>query len=199
MQVAPSAFARTIPSVAASEWPWSVGSRRTSRGVGTALGALHRNLLGPALASHQDHALDLARAVERDEDVGQHRAQDGGAPGRPDRLDDSRLRVREALDGEDDGGPQTAGALRPSRGCGRPGRDAALLAVHEGGADERFDPLGRRVGIALVDDDPIQEPRVERGDAGCADRPPDRFHERLGRALDRPAGDERADGDDRSG
>ena len=105
--------------------------------------------------------------------------------------------LREALHGKDDGRPQaspsaqsrmrSASAMRPFAPSMRVGQTSASS------------PSGGGSGSPSSTTIPSEEPLVERGDAGSADRSPDRLHERLGRPLDRRAGDERADGDDRRG
>ena len=67
-------MARTIPSVAASEWPRSCGSRSTSIGVVGALCGAQRDSLGALLAGDDDHPLDRLRARRGREHVGEHRA-----------------------------------------------------------------------------------------------------------------------------
>ena len=66
----------------------------------------------------------------------------------------------------------------------------AALSISVGAARVGIS-LGRRVRVALVDDHRVDQPRVERGDAGRGRGPADRLHEALGRALHDLAGDDR--------
>ena len=190
---APSAFARTIPSVAASEWPWSVGSRSTSNGVRLRFArsiAIFSARPSPVTRITRSISRAPSSATRTSASIARRTAARPGGP----MVSTTRVFARaNRLMG------RMAVAFMPTRGSRSASARRPSGPLHEGGADERLESLGRRVGVALVDDDPVEEPLIERGDSGGADRAPDRRHERLGRPLDRPARHERAHGDHASG
>ena len=194
---APCARARTIPSVAASRVAAVVRvaehlERRSRRGVRARARSAPR-----ALAGDHDHPLDPARRRSTEASTsasialtiaarcGRSSASSSRCLASPKRLTGMIAVAFTQPQARANSSTRSASARRPGR------------ALHQGRAGERRELAGRRVGIAVVDDDRVDQALVERGDPGGAQRPPERGDEGVGRALDRAAADERADRDDR--
>ena len=64
-------------------------------------------------------------------------------------------------------------------------RPAPVAPLHQRRAAEHLDPSGAGPGVAGVDDDPVEQARVQRGDSGAGQRAAEGGEERVRRPLDR--------------
>ena len=154
-------------------WPPSSGS-------GTHLGARRR---GELLRRAGSPLTTIVRSIEprradRLEHVGDHRRRQRRAALGVEPGGEPLLGRVEALDREDRGRVHSSSTRRGSRRsrarCAASARPAGR-ALHQRRRGEGRDLGRRRVGVALVDDHRVDQPGVERGDAGGGRRPAERL------------------------
>ena len=192
-QVAPSASARAIPASAASTWPPSSGSGTTSApasaasscATGSPLTTIVRSIVRASPIASSTSPTIAATRFRRCSPSSPAASRCFAAL--------KRLTGRTAVAFNARG--QVGGVVEHD--ARHPG--AAARSLHQGRGGEGRDLGRRRVGVALVDDHAVDQPGVERGDAGGGGRAAERPHEAVGRALDDGAGDVGADRDDRGG
>ena len=143
-------------------------------------------------------------ADDRGQHVGEHRLHDRRSAGRSS-VSSSRCFARaEALHRDDrrsrvHGGGSPAASALPARTRARARRAPGARRRPPSGSGTRGPrcPSGGGSGSPSSTTHRVDQPGVQRGDPGRGDRPADRGDEGVGRALDGPPGDERADRDDR--
>ena len=171
--------ARMIPSVAASEWPRSSGSRSTSIGVSTRR-AWRRAIRSARPSPVTTMTRSTARAASTAARTSASIAFDDRRALRAVEASSSRClaapkrftgMIAVALIAGRDQVPRELAAN--SSTCSARAR-AARRVAHQGRAATapRARPVGARV--AGVDDHPVEQPGVQRGDAGGAERPAER-------------------------